>query len=59
MWPEDSKIVVADMEGAMFVSKIQAGGSLLFWPVRSLLSSKQQSETHEGLAEVRAFIVIL
>jgi hypothetical protein len=54
MWPEDARIVVADIEGAMFVSNGSSGGSsYLMWPVRSLWGNTQRNETHEGLAEVK------
>jgi phosphatidate phosphatase PAH1 len=52
VWPEDVKVVVADIEGAIFVS----GGSSSSGPLGLMMSlwgsSSARRETHVGLAQV-------
>ena len=60
VWPPDAKVIVADIEGALFVTK--KGGKSLgklamsLWGGGGLLSlgsgSGAQKETHEGLAQL-------
>jgi phosphatidate phosphatase PAH1 len=52
VWPDDAKIVVADIEGALFVSRSTGGA---FGLMMSLWgnSASPRRETHEGLAQVR------
>jgi phosphatidate phosphatase PAH1 len=51
VWPEDAKIVVADIEGALFVSG-SSGGALGLMMSLWGTSASARRETHEGLAQV-------
>eukprot|EP00604_Paraphysomonas_vestita_P003357 CAMPEP_0174818958 /NCGR_PEP_ID=MMETSP1107-20130205/1920_1 /TAXON_ID=36770 /ORGANISM="Paraphysomonas vestita, Strain GFlagA" /LENGTH=1171 /DNA_ID=CAMNT_0016031619 /DNA_START=297 /DNA_END=3809 /DNA_ORIENTATION=- len=51
VWPEDAKIVVADIEGALFVSG-SGGGALGLMMSLWGTSASARKETHEGLAQL-------
>lgn len=53
VWPEDAKVIVADIEGAIFVSGNSGGGTGALGLMMSLWgSTSARRETHEGLAQL-------
>mmetsp|Transcript_20209 Transcript_20209/g.29016 ORF Transcript_20209/g.29016 Transcript_20209/m.29016 type:complete len:1153 (+) Transcript_20209:94-3552(+) len=52
VWPEDAKVVVADIEGAIFVSNSGSGGGALGLVMSLWGSTSARRETHEGLSQL-------